>query len=112
MSVGLAPFGDQALEPFVDEHADMVSLGPALEALNIDDFLSLDIPVREKILDPVLPTKGLGMVFGSRGLGKTHFGVGVALASSSGGQFLKWKAPKPRKVLMLDGEMPAGVLQE
>ena len=52
------------------------------------------------------------MIHGSRGVGKTHVGVGIAIAVTSGGKFLRWEAKKPRGVLYIDGEMPAVVLQE
>ena len=31
---------------------------------------------------------------------------------ASGGAFLKWTTPKPRRVLYVDGEMPAIAMQE
>ncbi len=52
------------------------------------------------------------MIYGARGVGKTHISLGVAYAVASGGEFLGWKAEEPRGVLFLDGEMPAAVLQE
>ena len=52
------------------------------------------------------------MVYAPRGLGKTHFSLGVSYAVASGGTFLGWEAPAPRGVLFLDGEMPGVVLQE
>jgi putative DNA primase/helicase len=38
--------------------------------------------------------------------------LGVAYAVASGGSFMKWQAPGPRKVIIIDGEMPAVTLQE
>ena len=83
-----------------------------LLALNIYEFLSREIPPREMLLAPILPTQGLVMLYSWRGVGKTHTAIGIALAVASGGGFLRWKAPVPRRVLYLDGEMPAGVMQE
>jgi putative DNA primase/helicase len=83
-----------------------------LRVLCITDFLSLNFPVRENILSPWLNTQGLVMVHGIRGLGKTFFVIGVAMAVTSGGIFLKWKSNKPYGVLHLDGEMPAVTLQK
>ena len=64
------------------------------------------------MLDPWLPVQGLVMIHAPRGIGKTFVGIGVAVAVASGGDFLRWKAPKPRAVLYLDGEMPGVVFQE
>ncbi|NLV25355.1 MAG: AAA family ATPase, partial [Deltaproteobacteria bacterium] len=55
---------------------------------------------------------GLCMVYAPRGVGKTHFSLGVSYAVASGGSFLTWEAPSPRGVLFIDGEMPAAVLRE
>ena len=83
-----------------------------LRTVSLHDFLAMEIPPREHILAPWLPTQGLTMLYAKRGIGKTHMGLGVAFAVASGGKFLKWVAPKPRKVLFIDGEMPAVALQE
>ena len=64
------------------------------------------------LLDPIIPEKGLAMLYASRGTGKTHIALGVAYAVATGTGFLRWKAPKPRRVLLIDGEMPAAALQE
>ena len=83
-----------------------------LVALNVVEFLSREIPPREMLLAPILPTQGLVMLYSWRGVGKTHTAIGIALAVASGGAFLRWTAPVARRVLYLDGEMPAGVMQE
>ena len=85
---------------------------PPLNPLALGTFLRRDFPPREQLLAPWLPCKGLAMVFAPRGVGKTFFGLGVAFAAASGETFMKWTAPKPRRVLVLDGEMPAAALQE
>jgi hypothetical protein len=83
-----------------------------ISAVDIGDFLKMEIPPRAHLLSPVLPQQGLMMIHGPRGLGKTHLSVGIAVAVASGGTFLRWKAPKPAGVLLIDGEMPASALQE
>jgi putative DNA primase/helicase len=80
--------------------------------LTIDEFLATEFPPREIILAPWLPSKGLAMIYGPRGVGKTHLTLGCAYAIASGGTFLGWKAPEPRRVIVIDGEMPAVALQE
>lgn len=85
---------------------------PRLTPIAVEDFLTRSFPPRELIFGSWLPAKGLVMVYAPRGVGKTLFAWCVAYAVSTGGSFLSGKAPKPRKVLIVDGEMPAGVLQE
>jgi hypothetical protein len=75
-------------------------------------FLQMQLPERELLLSPWLPAQGLAMVYAPRGIGKTFFALNVAYAVASGGGFLGWKASAARRVLYLDGEMPANVMQE
>jgi putative DNA primase/helicase len=83
-----------------------------LRPLNLREFLELSLKPREMLLDPILPEKGLAMLYAARGTGKTHVAIGIAFAVATGSNFLKWKAPRPRRVLLIDGEMPAAALQE
>ena len=84
----------------------------AFSILTADDLLSRIFPPRELTLSPWLPSKGLVLIYGARGIGKTHLTLGCGYAISSGGGFLRWRAPAPRRVLIIDGEMPAVTLQE
>jgi hypothetical protein len=77
----------------------------------IEEFLTLDLPSREPILDPWLSRQGLAMVHSFRGIGKTHLALGIAYAVASGGGLLGWSAPEPRRAIYLDGEMPAAAMQ-
>jgi putative DNA primase/helicase len=83
-----------------------------LRALGLNQFLALDIKPREMVLSPFMPTQGLVEVYAPRGVGKTHTSLGIAYAVASGGEFLRWSAPSARKVLFIDGEMPASTMQE
>jgi KaiC/GvpD/RAD55 family RecA-like ATPase len=80
--------------------------------LTLAEFFSLTIKPRGMVLDPIIPEKGLAMVYAVRGTGKTYLVLGIAYAVATGTQFLKWKAPHARRVLLIDGEMPAAALQE
>jgi AAA domain/Homeodomain-like domain len=83
-----------------------------LRPLDLEQFLQLSIKPREMLLDPILPEKGLAMLYAVRGTGKTHVAIGICFAIAAGTKFLKWSAPRPRRVLLIDGEMPAAALQE
>lgn len=85
---------------------------PGFHVLTGHELLTMVLPPRETVLSPWLPSKGLAMVYGPRGIGKTHISLGAAYAIASGGTFLRWQAAKPRRVLLLDGEMPAVTLKE
>ena len=79
---------------------------PRIVALEIDELIQRDFPPMEALLAPWLRKQHLAMVYAKRGVGKTHFALGVAYAVAGGGSFLNWQAEKPRKVLYIDGEMP------
>jgi putative DNA primase/helicase len=83
-----------------------------LEIISAKELLDLALPPREMLLAPIIPVKGLAMVYGERGLGKTHVALGIGYAVASGGTFLKWQAPTAARVLYIDGEMPANAMQE
>ncbi|WP_197692595.1 AAA family ATPase [Geobacter sp. DSM 9736] len=94
------------------ENASQTLEARKIKAVSVLEFMQLDFPPRRSLLAPWLPFQGLTMVYAPRGIGKTHFSLGVAYAVSSGGKFLNWEAPAPAGVLFLDGEMPANVLKE
>ena len=48
----------------------------------------------------------LGFIYGPRGLGKTWLAMLLARRCAEGGTVANWTAPKPRRVLYVDGEMP------
>jgi putative DNA primase/helicase len=98
-------------ESDADGRFDALTLN-RLQPRNLQEFLELSIKPREMLLDPILPEKGLAMVYAARGTGKTHLALGICFAIATGTKFLKWTAPKPRRVLLIDGEMPAAALQE
>jgi len=82
-----------------------------LVARDFSDFMATTFPPRENILEPIIVTRSLTMIYGPRGIGKTFFSLYMALAIASGSSWLGWKASRAFKVLYIDGEMPAHVLQ-
>ena len=83
-----------------------------LAPVPLSEFLVLELQAREWVLSDLLQQCGLAMVYAWRGIGKTFFALALAYAIASGGRFLKWQAPRPRRVLYIDGEMPAVGMQE
>ena len=83
-----------------------------LRPLSVAQFLALDIPPREMMLAPWLPEKGLAMVHSPRGVGKTHFALSAGYAVATGGALLRFEAPRPRRVVYIDAEMPANTMQQ
>lgn len=99
----------------------MLPHNPIVMALPVDreivsvsakDFVRMDLPERKVLLTPWLPEQGLAMIHAPRGVGKTFFALSCAYAVATGQGFLKFNAPSPRKVLYIDGEMPAPTMQQ
>jgi 5S rRNA maturation endonuclease (ribonuclease M5) len=85
--------------------------GP-LRVITLNELIALELPERAMLLHPFLPSQGLVMLAAKRGVGKTHAALGIAYAVASGGTFLNWYASTAKKVLYIDGEMPAVQMQE
>src|SRR5688572_31139635 len=85
---------------------------PPLRRLSALELETLALPERAAILDPILDSKSLALLYGPRGLGKTFVALGIAWAAASGGSFLGWRAARPHRVVYVDGEMPAVDMQD
>jgi KaiC/GvpD/RAD55 family RecA-like ATPase len=85
---------------------------PTLKSIGFDDFLAIHVPPRGMLLDPILPERSLAMLYAPRGVGKTLLALSIGLAVASGSSLLRWHAPRQRRVLYVDGEMPLVSLQE
>jgi hypothetical protein len=83
-----------------------------LKLLSLEDLLTLNLPPRKWLLEAILQEKDIAMVYAWRGTGKTWFLLQLAYALCSGGPCLRWKAPKARRVLYIDGEMPLKTMQD
>ena len=99
-----------------DVEASKTQAQKRFNVLDIKNFLKEDLPVRGHMVEPWLPEQGLAMIYAERGVGKTYLALSIAYAVACGGdkngEFLNWKIPQPRNVMYLDGEMPAGDLQQ
>ena len=103
----------QRIEPTHAELKPEAALGVlALVALDLQALAAHKFKEREPLLAPVLHSQDLAMIFAGRGIGKTHLALALVFAVCGGGEFAGWKAPRPAKVLYLDGELPGSVLQK
>jgi len=85
---------------------------PDYRVFDLQEFLDLKIPPSEPMLGPILKEKSIDELYAWRGFGKTFVSLSMGLAVAGGGKFLKWQAPRPRRVLYLDGEMAGDEFQE
>ena len=73
--------------------------------------MKIELPDRPHFL-PWLPKGGLLQVYGPRGIGKSHFTLGLAISLTMGERFLKWDVTEATGVMIIDGEMARGDLRE
>lgn len=79
--------------------------------VSLSELLAKHIPPRAPMLSPWLTEQSLSMIYAWRGIGKSWLGLSVGYAVASGCDLLGWHAPSKRRVLYIDGELPARVLQ-
>src|SRR4051794_25508454 len=85
IDAALVPDGrDDALIDSEDSAHEDVADAPELhlETISLGAFASLELPPRGCVLSPIIPERGLAMVFAARGIGKTHFALGLTFAVS------------------------------
>ena len=85
---------------------------PKLELVSLKTLLATDFPTKEPLLEPWFYQGQSCMIWSASGVGKTFFSQTLALAMGGGGSVLGWRSPKPRKVLLIDGEMDLQELTE
>ena len=83
-----------------------------LREVSFGELNGMEFPPRDMVLGPILPTQGIAMVYAPRGLGKTYFALALGYAVAVGSSFLRWGAPRKRRVLYLDGEMAAVLMRQ
>ncbi|MGY5806371.1 AAA family ATPase [Rhizobium sp. LEGMi198b] len=84
---------------------------PQLVGITAGELLKKDFAPREFAIDPWLRTGETALIWAATGVGKTWLTLSLAVAMAGGGRVWEWKAPKPRKVLVVDGEMNLQDLQ-
>ena len=85
---------------------------PKIHPLQLDQFLALTVAPRALFSAPISPKRGSTSIYSPRGMGKTFLALAIAYAAAGGGPVARWKAPSPRRVFYIDGEMPLATIQE
>lgn len=66
----------------------------------------------EWAIEGLIHSKGMGLVVAPPGVGKTQFALNLAMSCATGRNFLKWKVPKPKRILFLSLEMSQPELKD
>lgn len=77
-----------------------------------DDMGSLILKPRVPLLGDWLCEGDYGIIFGPRGVAKTWFSLLIANAIATGSTIGEWGSDTAKKVLFIDGEMPADMIRD
>lgn len=103
----------QTLQEYVEKNSRTTTAGKRkIVSFTAKDFLELEQPDREWLLEPLMKQYSSVMLYADAGVGKTFLTWEMITTVAGGGSFAGWIAPKPRRVLVLDGEMQANELRE
>ena len=78
----------------------------------MDELDAQLFPPADHLIRSWLPLKGLVMIAGWRGVGKTFSAAGIALSVAAGMPFLGWEVPEPQRVPYVDGEMDPAEMRD
>jgi len=94
------------------EQLEQLSHEPELVVVDLLDFLQMELPEKELIVEPWLRCQDLVMIHAWRGAGKTWFTGDVAIGIATLSECVAWKVAKQQRVLYVDGELPGAMLQK
>jgi hypothetical protein len=84
-----------------------------LVAVDLQDFLAMELAPIDFIIEPILPVGNSGMVWSLTGAGKTYIMLYMAYCISAGiPDCFVWNVPRARPVVYVDGEMDKETLQD
>jgi len=78
----------------------------------IGEILDHEFLPRGDLVTPWLKEGESALIYAAPGVGKSMFALSLALAVAGGGKYLDWEAPRPYRVLFVDGEMPMDTIKE
>lgn len=109
--------GDGVEADLLDRHAATLeelrggSAGAYPDAIDVADFLALELPPRQWLAEGLIQDRDILMVHAPRGCGKSHFCFGLAYSLACGVDFLRYKIGQPVPVLLCDGEQQSEDIQ-
>lgn len=102
------------LDTFVKEAQSNGFVGERrLVAVDVLDFLTMQLDPIEFVITPILPINNSAMIFAPPGAGKTYIMLYMAYSVAIGlPNCFVWEIPQARPVVYVDGEMDQLTLQE
>ena len=80
--------------------------------LSTNELIDRKLPERKIFLAPWLQERTITLVSAARGIGKTWFGLSLAVALTHGVPIGEWEVINPTGVLYIDGEMATEDIQQ
>jgi hypothetical protein len=102
----------QRQNTFVTPKPPAPDAGEVIDWMCAHAWAGLDIPPEPRLLGDLLTSTSRVFIVGSTGLGKTQLAHGMATGIASGAGFLHWKAERPARVLLIDGEMSTSLIKD
>jgi hypothetical protein len=84
----------------------------SLPPLTLDDWRNRNLPDPDFIMGHWLTSTSRVLLTAATGLGKTNFGLALAMRIAAGVDFMHWRARRPARVLYIDGEMSRRLLRQ
>jgi hypothetical protein len=103
-----APAGNKQRQDTPPPAIEIASLPP----LTLDDWRSRNLPDPDFIMGNWLTSTSRALLTAATGLGKTNFGLALAIRIAAGVDFMHWRARRPARVLYIDGEMSRRLLRQ
>ena len=98
-------------EPTIEQYIEQSASASPLH-YNGEVLIGANFKERGWLLEPLIKEESSAMLYADAGVGKTWFTWTLVVAIAGGGEIFGWKAEKPRRVWVIDGEMHYGELVE
>ena len=94
------------------DNRQSIDSGRFTETLDVNTWATLDIPAEDRLLGDLLTSTARVFIAGRTGLGKTLLAQGVCAGMATGKGFCHWRADRPSRWLIIDGEMPSVLIKQ
>lgn len=96
----------------LEDYIDAVGSTGSILTYSGEALLGAEMKQRQWLLEPLIKQESSVMLYADAGVGKTWLSWELIVTIAGGSEFAGWKAVKPRRVLVVDGEMNASELRE
>ena len=99
----------QYIDDFIAETPKQKSMADCV--ITTQELSTMDIPPRDYLIEYLMTTSSLMMIFAERGIGKTWVAMDLAISIAMQKNFLAYKVMRQGNVLYVDGEMVTSDMQ-